>query len=106
MDILKEIEVTDSFYELDKKVRKCQTYKGTYDSCITGYFHEKMRLNCGCVPFAISNSTINNKKVFVTCKLIFDIKVLLKVSFCSSEKELNCVETTIKESTPAAQCLR
>ena len=62
---LKEIEVTDSFYELDKEVRKCQSYKsnGTYEICTTRYFEEQMMLNCGCLPFAIYNATINNKNV-------------------------------------------
>ena len=64
-NILKEIEVTDSFYELDKKVRKCQSYKGedTYDICATRYFLEQMRLNCGCLPDSITNAKINNEKV-------------------------------------------
>ena len=59
LNILKEIEVTDSFYELDNEVRKCQSYKGngTYDFCTSRYFMEQMRLKCGCLPFAIINST-------------------------------------------------
>ena len=65
MNILKEIEVTDSFYELDNEVRKCQSYKGkgTYDTCTSRYFLEKMNLNCGCLPYSIINATIKNEKV-------------------------------------------
>ena len=65
LNILKEIEVTDSFYDLDNGVKKCQSYhdKGTFDNCTTRYFWEKMRLNCGCLPFSIINATINNEKV-------------------------------------------
>ena len=65
LNILKEIEVTDSFYELDNEVRKCQSYKGnnTYDFCKTRYFMEQMRLKCGCLPFAIINATVSNEKV-------------------------------------------
>ena len=65
LNILKEIEVTDSFYELDSQVRKCQSYKGndTYDNCTSRYFMEQMRLKCGCLPYAISNVTVNNEKV-------------------------------------------
>ena len=66
LNILKEIEVTDSFYELDKGVRNCQSYIGndTYDKCTSRYFMEQMMLKCGCLPFAIMNSTINNEKVY------------------------------------------
>ena len=74
LNILKEIEVTDSFYELDNGVKNCQSYngKGTYDICTTRYFREKMRLNCGCLPFSINNATINNKKVCGKCKILID----------------------------------
>ncbi len=74
MDILKEIKVTASFDELDIEVKKCQSNKGkgSYDSCTTGYFHGQMMLNCGCTPYAISNSTINNETVWNTCKLSLD----------------------------------
>ena len=70
LDILKEIEVTSSFYELDNEVKKCQSYKGngTYDFCTSRYFMEQMRLNCGCLPYAIINETGNNEKV--CCKLV------------------------------------
>ena len=65
LNSLREIEVTDSFYELDNEVRKCQSYKGnvTYDSCTSRYFMEQMRLDCKCLPYAIINATGNNEKV-------------------------------------------
>ena len=67
LNILKEIEVTDSFYELDNEAKKCQSYndkgKGTYDICTTRFFLEKMRLNCGCLPYSIMNETLMNEKV-------------------------------------------
>ena len=71
LNILKEIEVTDSFYELDNEVRKCQSYKGkdTFDNCTTRYFLEQMGLKCGCLPFAIINDTINGEKVCGKCQL-------------------------------------
>ena len=71
LNILKEIEVTDSFYELDNKIRKCQSYKdnGTYDNCTSRYFMERMMLNCGCLPYAIKNAT-NREKVCGKCKLV------------------------------------
>ena len=65
LNILKEIKVTDSFLELDKDIRNCQSYnsKGSYDNCTTRYFVEQMRINCGCLPYAISNGTFNKEKV-------------------------------------------
>ena len=65
LNILKEIEVTDSFYGLENEMRKCQGYKSkeTYDNCTTRYFMEEMRLKCGCLPYAISKAVIKNKKV-------------------------------------------
>ena len=71
LNILKEIEVTDSFYELDNAVKKCHSYheKGTFDNCTTWYFWEKMKLNCGCLPLSIINATINNEKVCVKCEI-------------------------------------
>ena len=65
LNILKEIEVTDSFHELDNEAKKCQSYKGkgTYDICTTRFFLEKMRLNCGCLPYSIMNETLMNEKV-------------------------------------------
>ena len=64
LDILKQIEVTDSFYGLENEMRKCQSYKSkeTYDNCTTRYLMEEMRLKCGCLPFAIVHA-MNNKKV-------------------------------------------
>ena len=63
MNNLKEIEVTDSFYELEREIRNCQNYKtkDTYDNCTTRFFMEQMRLNCGCLPYAINPPT--DKKV-------------------------------------------
>ena len=71
MNILKEIKVTDSFYELDNEVRKCQSYKGedTYDNCTTRHFLEQMRIKCGCLPDSIINATIYNEKVCGKCKI-------------------------------------
>ena len=65
MNSLKEIEATESLYELVKEVRNCESYKGeaTYDNCTTKYFVEQQIQKCGCLPYAIMNATINNEKV-------------------------------------------
>ena len=65
------LQNTDSFFYLDSDVTKCQSYEsnGTYDSCTTRYYSEKMQSNCGCLPYAIRNATIIKEKVSVlsTC---------------------------------------
>ena len=68
LNILKEIEVTDSFFELDNKVMKCQSYrdKGTYDDCTTRYFMKEIRIICGCLPLHVDNATIKEEKVCTT----------------------------------------
>ena len=65
LNILKEIIVTDSFLELENEIKNCQSYysKGSYDNCTTRYFVEQISINCGCLPYAISNATFNNEKV-------------------------------------------
>ena len=66
---MKEIVVTESFYELDNEFRKCQNYdkgEGTYDKCTTGYFMDQLWMTCGCLPYSISNTT-NNSKEKVCC---------------------------------------
>ena len=65
LNILKEVEVTESFNELDEKVRGCQN-KETYDECTTRHNIEETRQKCGCLPFAIRLSTL----VFFFCSTI------------------------------------
>ena len=71
LNILKEIEVTDSFYDLEKGARKCQSYKvnDTYDNCTSRYFMEQMMLKCGCLPYAIMNGSVINEKVCRKCSI-------------------------------------
>ena len=136
LNSLKEIEVTDSFLELDSDVIKCQNYEGknSYDNCTTSYLSEQMRMNCGCLPLKINNATTNKvckclapKKaqgVILTSlspkskvriknlgKKVFELShynhacFFFKISICSSNEELKCVETTIKRSK-TRKCLR
>ena len=77
LNILKEIKATESLYELKQEDRNCQGYgkEVTYDTCTTKYFMEQLRLKCGCLPFAIINTTIYNEKVCGKCKTSFDLWV-------------------------------
>ena len=52
INAVKEIKVTDSFLELDKKTRKCQT-KETYSDCSTRNFMNAVLDQCGCLPFTM-----------------------------------------------------
>ena len=52
LNILKEIEVTESFIGLDEYVRQCQIVE-TYDDCTTRHYIENMRKSCGCLPLAL-----------------------------------------------------
>ena len=67
LNILKEIDATYLFYELDNEVRKCQSYKtnDTYDNCTSMYYIKQMKLNCECLPHTIidANATVNKEKV-------------------------------------------
>ena len=73
LNILKEIEATESLYELKQEDRNCQSYGNevTYDTCTTKYFMEQLRLKCGCLPYAIINATSSNEKVCGKCKISF-----------------------------------
>ena len=49
LNILKEIDVTDSFLGLEQDVRNCQNVE-TDDDCTTRHLIDNMRKNCGCLP--------------------------------------------------------
>ena len=67
LNILKEIEVTESFNELDEDVRECQN-KETYDECTTRHYIEEARQKCGCLPFAIRLSEmVNDHPCLLAC---------------------------------------
>ena len=67
LNILKEIEVTESFNELDEDVRECQN-KETYDECTTRHYIEETRHKCGCLPFAIRLSEmVNDHPCLLAC---------------------------------------
>ena len=52
LNILKEINVTESFIGLAKDVRNCQNIE-TYDECTTRHLLDKMRENCRCLPLSL-----------------------------------------------------
>ena len=57
INVLKEIEVTDSYLGLDLDFRKCQN-KEPYYNCTTRTYIDTILSECGCLPF---NIRISNK---------------------------------------------
>ena len=53
LNVLKQIEVTESFLGLDESDRGCQNQE-PYDNCTTRTFIELMREKCGCITLAIN----------------------------------------------------
>ena len=53
LNVLKQIEVTESFLGLDESDRRCQNQE-PYDNCTTRTFIELMREKCGCITLAIN----------------------------------------------------
>ena len=52
LNVVKEIEVTDSFLSLKEEVRGCQN-KEEYLECTTKALKESFIESCGCLPFEI-----------------------------------------------------
>ena len=55
LDILKRIEVTDSFLGLDEEVIMCEKGNNTFDNCTTSFYRKQMRRDCGCLPYSINH---------------------------------------------------
>ena len=57
LNVVKEIEVTESYMGLDQDVRGCQN-KEPYDDCTTKIYMDTIIEKCGCLP---SNIRISNQ---------------------------------------------
>ena len=55
INVLKEIEVTDSYLGIDLDFRKCQN-KEPYYNCTTRTYIDTILSECGCLPFNIRMS--------------------------------------------------
>ena len=55
LNILKKVEVTESFMGFDPEVIKCQNEE-TYDDCTTRQYLDHIREVCGCLPLALKLS--------------------------------------------------
>ena len=61
INVIKEIQATESFLELDEDIRKCQT-KEPLSNCTTRQYIDTIVRKCGCLPFNI----IQTHKVYYT----------------------------------------
>ena len=52
LNVLKEIEVTDSYLGLEQEVRGCQNKESLHD-CTTKHYIDDLKKHCGCIPFSI-----------------------------------------------------
>ena len=71
LNVLNEIEVTDSYLGLDQTVRKCQDKEPFYN-CTSKYYMNAIIEECGCVPLSIRLSTkvrYLNKTILVSIKI-------------------------------------
>ena len=52
LNVVKNIQVTESYLELDQDVRGCQT-ETTIQNCTTRQYISGLLEGCGCLPFSI-----------------------------------------------------
>ena len=52
LNILKQIDVTESFMGLPQNDRECDDFE-SFDHCTTRHYRQSMIENCGCLPLAI-----------------------------------------------------
>ena len=61
VNVMKEVEVTESYLGLDQKVRGCQKEE-SFHNCTTNHYFDSLLEKCACLPFKIRLSD----KVFKT----------------------------------------
>ena len=57
LNILNQIEVTESFLGLPEEVRSCQNVE-SYINCTTRHLLQNMREKCGCLPLALTKDQV------------------------------------------------
>ena len=57
LNVVKEMEGTDSFLTIDPDVRKCQSTVD-YEECTTKHIHDKLKNQCMCLPFNIKKDQV------------------------------------------------
>ena len=62
MNVLTEIEVTESYLALDKGIRGCQNEE-PLNNCTTRQFIETFLEKCGCLPPKMGHDEVSHKNV-------------------------------------------
>ena len=57
LNILNQIDVTQSFLGLPEEVRNCQNAE-SYVNCTTRHYLEKLKEKCGCLPLALAQDQV------------------------------------------------
>ena len=53
LNVLQDIEVTESYLGLDQNIRRCQNAE-PYDNCTTRHYIDALMKECKCLPFSIA----------------------------------------------------
>ena len=61
LNIIKQVDVTDSFMGLPQEERNCQNKENFLD-CTTRHHLENVLANCGCLPMSIGSFIKNVKR--------------------------------------------
>ena len=59
LNVLKEIEVTDSYLGLDQDVKECQNEE-PFQNCTTRHYIDTIFGNCGCLPVNIMSGKVRS----------------------------------------------
>ena len=69
-NVLKQIEVTDSFLSLHQDARKCQNEE-PYENCTSRIYRKHVLKKCGCLPLAISSDYQVRQRIFIISFILF-----------------------------------
>ena len=57
LNILNQIDVTESFLGLPEEVRNCQNVE-SFVNCTTRHYLQNMKEKCGCLPLALAQDQV------------------------------------------------
>ena len=70
LNALKEIEITDSYLDLDEMIRGCQNSAGILE-CQTNNYNKQIQDECGCLPphHMVVGVKVSNINVYLNMQL-------------------------------------
>ena len=63
VNVMTEIEASDSYLGLDEDIRKCQNEEPLYN-CTTRKYIDSILSNCGCLPLSIWMQTVSSFNIY------------------------------------------